>query len=188
MASKVELCNTVLTELGASTITALSDSTEEAIKCNTLFDVLAKQVMSEGSWTSTIRRAELARITSTPSFGYSYIFQLPEDPKCLKVLNINDVSADEPFEIEDDKLLTDLSTCKIRYIAYLTDTEDWDIYLEKAFLAKLKASLSYTITGSGTNTEKLELLYEKLMSDSLALNGQQGSKDGFISDGLTRVR
>ncbi len=166
-----------LSRLGASTITAITDSTSEAILCNTFFDDLADQVMVEGSWSSTIRRASLNRTTNTPTFGYTYEFQLPVDPKCLKVLNIDeDVQGNIEYAIEADKLLTDEGTIKIRYIAQLTDTEDWDVNLRQAFTARLAAELAYPITGEQSKVDFEFNRYIQLLQNGLTIDGQQGSK------------
>ena len=90
MASKVQICNVALSRLGASTITSLTDGTTEAKLCNTFFDEIADRAMVQGSWTTLIKRADLARTTATPIFGFTNEFQLPVDPKSLKVLNINE--------------------------------------------------------------------------------------------------
>lgn len=189
MSSKVQICNLALSRLGASTITSLTDNTTEAKLCNTFFDDIADEVMCEGSWTSTITRASLARTTNTPAFGYSYEFQLPVDPKCLKVLNLDeDTPGDTSYKIEGDKLLTDNSTCKIRYIAQLTDSEDWDTMLRRAFVARLASELAYPLTGSASKAEQELKLYRFYVQEGLAIDGQQGSKNVVIADDLLEVR
>lgn len=189
MSSKVQICNMALIRIGASTITSLTDNTQEAILCNTLFNDLAREVMAEGSWTSTIRRKELARTTTTPSFEYTYEFQLPVDPLCLKVLNVNtDAPGEIDFRVEDDKLLCDESSIKIRYVAELTDTESWDIYLQRAFVARLASELAYPVTGSQQKSEAEFQRFRLMVQEGLALDGQQGAKEFFASTDLTDVR
>jgi hypothetical protein len=172
-----------LSRLGAATITAITDSTAEAILCNTFFDDLADEVMLEGSWTSTIKRSSLAKTTNTPTFEYANEFQLPVDPFCLKVLNIDeDVVGNTPYQIEGDKLLTDSGSIKIRYIGRLSDTEDWDPLLRQAFTARLASELAYAITGDQSRANFELERYFRLVNQGLALNGQQGSKE-ILSNG-----
>lgn len=178
-----------LSRLGANTITSLTDNTTEAKLCNTLYNDLADRVMMQGSWTSTIKRTSLARTTNTPSFGYSYEFQLPVDPKCLKVLNVNDSTpGDIDFRIEGDKLLCDSSTIKIRYIAQLTDTEDYDPLLTEAVESILASYLALPIAGDRVLAERLKSEYYELINHNLAIDGQQGSKEQLVSDDLIEVR
>jgi len=189
MASKVQICNLALSRLGASTITALTDNTAEAKLCNTFFSDIADEVMITGSWSSTITRASLALTTNTPTFEYTNEFQIPVDPKCLKVLNINENAAgDNDYRIEGDKLLTDLGSVKIRYIARLTDSEDWDIMLQRAFISRLASELAYPLTGDQRKAETEFERYRFYLSEGLAIDGQQGSKERVISDDLLEIR
>jgi len=189
MASKVQICNMALSRLGASTITSLTDNTTEAKLCNTLFDDLADRVMVQGSWTTTIFRAALALTTNTPSFGFSYEFQLPVDPLCLKVLDINEAKPGTlEYRIEGDKLLCDSSTIKIRYIGKLTDTEEYGPLLTEAIELLLASYLAFPITGDRMIAQSMREEYSIFLANNLAVDGQQGSKDKIISDGLIDVR
>lgn len=189
MTSQVQICNLALSRLGASTITSLTDNTTEAKLCNTFFTDLADEVMVEGSWSSTITRASLARTTNTPAFGYTYEFQLPVDPKCLKVLSIDEEqSGSVDYRIEGDKLLSNESTMKIRYIARLTDTEDWDAFLQRAFISRLASELAYPLTGDARKAEAEFERYQLFVQQGLAQDGQQGSKDSVVATDLIDVR
>lgn len=178
-----------ISRLGASTITSLTDNTTEAKLCNTLFNDLADRVMIQGSWSSTIKRASLARTTNTPVFEYTYEYQLPVDPKCLRVLNINEtVPGDTDYRIEGDKLLTDATAVKIRYIAQLTDTEDYDIMLTEAIEILLASYLAHPVAGDKTLAETLRREYFGILANNLAVDGQQGSKAVVSSTDLTEIR
>lgn len=178
-----------LSRLGANTITSLTDNTTEAKLCNTLFDDLADRVMIQGSWTSTITRTALAQTANTPTFGFAQEFQLPVDPKCLKVLEIDEaVLGDNEYKIEGDKLLTDLDSIKIKYIAQLTDTEDWDPMLTEAVEVLLASYLALPIAGDKELAERLRREYFDLVTHNLAVDGQQGSVDVIVSNDLIEVR
>ena len=189
MTSKVKICNMALSRLGADTITSLTDNTTEAKLCNTLFNDLADRVMMQGSWTSTVTRVDLALTTNTPSFGYTNEFQLPVDPLCLKVLNIDEiVTGSIPYRIEGDKLLTDTDTIKIRYIAQLTNTEDYDPLLTEAIEVLLASYLALPIAGDKVLAERLKQEYHDMIGLNLAIDGQQGSNEIISATDLTGVR
>ena len=190
MASKTQLCNIALVKLGANTLVNIdTDQTAESKVCSILFDDIADEVMAEGSWTSTIRRAVLAQTTNTPAFEYTKEYQLPVDPKALKVLSINDTApGDTEYAIEGDKLLTNENAISIRYIARLTDTETWDIYLQRAFLARFTSELAYNLTGDASTGRAEFERYRLFVQEGLAINGQQGSKQTLNISDLTDVR
>lgn len=186
MASKVQICNLALARLGASRITSLSDNTNEAKLCNLMYDDLAEEVMSEGAWSSTIKRASLAKTTNTPAFGFTDEFQLPTDPFCLRVLAINDLTpGDYDYRIEGDKLLANISTMKIKYIGRLTDTQSYDPMLKRAIVSRLAAELAYPITGNLQTANAMQEIYRLHIVDGLAADGTQGStEDVFRSDSV----
>ena len=149
MASKVDICNLALTRLATARITSLSDGTVSAKDCNAIYELVAEQVMGLGPWPSCIRRVELAALASTPEYEYTYEYTLPTNPRCLRIISINESKPGEiNYDIENGKLLIDESTVKIKYIAYLSDSNSYDIYLRQAIVDHLVAELIYTKTGS----------------------------------------
>jgi len=178
-----------LSKLGANTIVSLTDGTSEAILCNTFFEDLAKRVMVQGSWTSTIKRAALAQTTNTPTYDYSYEYQLPVGPKCLKVLDIDEeVPGTIDYRIEGDKLLTDESSINIRYIGYLTTTEDYGVLLTEAIETLLASYLALPLTGNAQLSQALKQEYIEILNNNLAVDGQQGEKQTVSITDLIEVR
>ena len=115
MASKVQIANRALTRLGRSRITAFSDNTDSAKLIDAIYEDVAEDVMSMGQWPSVVNRATLAQVATNPNHGYDHQYQLPTDPKCLRVLTLDEAKpGDNHYSIEGDKLLTDLDTVKIR--------------------------------------------------------------------------
>lgn len=185
--NKVLLCNMALVKLGKATITALTESTEEAQKCNLLFDETRMAVMAEGPWAFSIKRATLAQLSTTPNHGYSYQHQLPTDR--IRILEINEESAGTyDYVIEGDKLLSDLSEIKIKYISDETDVTLWDPHFKAAFVLRLSAELSYYFRASTTVTQLLFQQYEQAVDKGLAIDGKQGSNERIVSPELNEVR
>lgn len=189
MASKVQICNMALSKLGANSITSLTDGTTESILCNTFFEDLAKRVMVQGSWTSTITRVSLARTTTTPTYDYTYEYQLPVSPKCLKVLDVDEETPGTiDYRIEGDKLLTDESSIKIRYIAYLTNSEDYGVLLTECIEILLAVYLCIPLTGNSQLSIALKEEYMERINNNLAIDGQQGDKPVISNIDLIEIR
>lgn len=189
MSSKVQICNLALIRLGVGTITSLSDNTDAANLCNILYDDIRDEVLSEGPWSVTVTRKELNKTTNTPSFGYTYEFQLPTSPKCLKVLEINEeVPGTYDYRIEGDKLLANISTMRIKYIGQITDTGLYSPWLKRALVSRLAAELAYNLTGSSRVAELMMAKYERDLATGLSNDTQQGSADDMPSSDLIEVR
>lgn len=192
MASEVEIVNNALLLLGDKTITSLSDDSNRARIANGLFATTRDEVLRAYPWNCALARQSLPALSSAPDFGWDYQFQLPADPYCLRALDINaDPQSGDPgdeFKIEGRKLLTNSSTCDLRYIARLTDPEQFDAQLYKALSRKLAADMAYAITKSNTVAAGLVQLYELAIRDARTTDGQEGTPEHMDSSTLTDVR
>lgn len=189
MASKTQICNLALAQLGVDRITSLTDNTTEAKLCNTLYDDVVDEVLIEGPWSRAIRRKALSKTSNTPVYEFDSEFQLPTDPYALRVLSINNETLGQiDHVIESDKLYIDADAVSIKYIARLTNAGDFGTALTRAIVARLVAELAYPITGSVQVASSLHDRYEQVLARMLAVDGQQGSAEKVITTDLTDVR
>ena len=197
MASVVDICNEAMDLLGAATITALTENSKEARLCNRRFETVRDAVLRAHPWNIAIRRASLAKDTDAPAFGFSSQFTLPTDPYCLRVLSFwnsnvdSDVAAYDSevmFKIEGRKVLSNESTCKITYIARITDTETYDSLLSNTIAHRLASETAYAITGSTTVATQMQQLYEMRLKEARGIDGMEGMPDRMIADDFINIR
>lgn len=188
--SVVSICNQALGRLGGNTITSLSDGTLESKLCNTFYEPAVEYTLSEGAWACAVGRATLSRLTDTPAYGYSYYYQLPVSPRCLKVLEINqfDCNYYDSYAIEGDTLLTDLSTVSIKYIQLLTNPQSFDTYLTRAIVLRLAADIAFQVTGKESTVNMMESLYMEARDKGLSNSSSQGTAETIDYNEFTRVR
>ena len=86
MASVVQICNSALNQLGASSITALTENSKNARICNERYETIRDAVFRSHPWNCLVTRVQLAQDTETPAWGFSYQYTLPSN--CLRVLSI----------------------------------------------------------------------------------------------------
>ena len=191
MATEVSICSNALRRLGDSPITSLTDDTERARLCNAFYPDARDHVLRAHPWNFAITRASLAKLSDTPAYGFSYMFALPTDPYCLRVLEME--YADYIFKIENDAtngrvLLTDEGTAKILYIARITDPTLFDAMFVETLTSKLAVDLSYAITGSQQVQAQMEKMYQAKLSEARSVDGQEGFIDDFVSTRFTDFR
>src|SRR5210317_1511007 len=124
MASVVDLCNSALNLLGASTISALTDDTKNARLCNQRYETVRNRIFRSHPWNCLIKRVQLAQDSSAPVIEFSYQYTLPSD--CLRVLKIHNgttdsIQSDMEYKIEGRNIVTNEGTVYIIYIAKITD-------------------------------------------------------------------
>ena len=183
--------------LGAATITALTENSKEARLCNRRFATVRDATLRSHPWNCAIERAELAADSTAPSFGFANQFTLPTDPFCLRVLSfftsnvdaeISPYDSQVMFKIEGRKILSDEATCRIVYLARVTDTEQFDSLLSNAIAYRLASETAYAITGSTTVAQSMYSMYEQKVKEARAMDALEGKPDKLVADEFTNIR
>jgi len=194
--SVVDICNDALLKLGHSPIISLDNPQgEEGLAIgkptkvtllNAFYPKVRDAVLRAYPWNCAIERQQLSRLVETPAFGFTYQFQLPQDPYCLRVLKLDDEEA--VYKIEGRKLLCDNGTVKIKYISQVIDVALFDSLLSEAITARLSAELDYPITGSTSHSGAMWQLYEAKLREARTMDGMEGTVDQYESNQLIDVR
>ena len=153
MASVVDICNSALNLLGASTITALTDDSKNARLCNQRYEPIRNRIFRSHAWNCLTKRVQLAQDSAAPVVEYTYQYTLPSD--CLRVLKIHTGTTDSiessiDYVVEGRKLKTNEGTIYLIYIGLDTDPNNYDTYLQEAISAGLAADIAYAITNNAT--------------------------------------
>jgi len=154
MASVVQICNSALNQLGASSITALTDNSKNARLCNERYSTVRDAVFRSHPWNCLVKRQTLAADSTSPDWGFTYQFTLPAD--CLRVLGIDSYNSDH--KIEGRKVLISSSAVKLIYISQVTDPNEMDVLLRETISAGLASDMAYSITA---NVQMAKLFNEK---------------------------
>ena len=170
MASVVQICNSALNQLGAASITALTDNSKNARLCNERYTVVRDAVFRSHPWNSLIKRQQLAQTTNTPAYGFSYEFALPSD--CLRVLTIDAYNSD--YKVEGRKILCNESTIKITYVAQETDPNEMDVLLRETIAAGLAADIAYAITANLQVSKLMQEKYQFKLSEARHADASEG--------------
>jgi len=191
MATDVSICANALRRLGDDPITSLGDDTERARLCNGFFSDARDSVLRAHPWNFAVTRTTLARLATVPPYGYNYMFALPTDPYCLRVLEME--HPDYIFKIETAPthgrvLLTDEAQAKILFVSRVTDATLFDAIFVDALTAKMAVDLAYPVTGSASLQAQMQKLYETKLSEARSVDGMEGYIDDFGSDTFTSFR
>ena len=153
MASIVDICNSALNLLGASTISALSDDSKNARLCNQRYEPIRNRVFRSHAWNCLTKRVQLAQDSTGPVVEYSYSYTLPSD--CLRVLKIHtgstdSIASDIDYQVEGRQIKTGQGTVYLIYIALDADPNNYDSYLQESISHQLAADICYAITSNAT--------------------------------------
>ena len=174
MASVVQICNSALNQLGASSITALTENSKNARICNERYETIRDAVYRSHPWNCLVKRVQLAQDSDTPAWGFTYQYTLPSD--CLRVLQIKDYNSD--YKIEGRKLLIEQSSVYLIYLAIETDVNQLDILLRETISAALAQNIAYVIT---SNLQVAKLMAEKYQA-KLSEARHTDASEGYNTD------
>lgn len=155
--SVVDICNSALQRVGATTILSISDNSPEARACSVAYDSNRRDELRRFAWNFAINRVVLAPDATAPAFDYTYAFSLPSD--CLRVLR--PATSDLDWQIEGRKILTnDSNVLNLRYIQDVTDSTQFDASFYNVVCAALALDLVERLTQSNQKKELLSRDYD----------------------------
>lgn len=194
--SDVAVANEALTLIGDDSITSLDQDAARAKAIKRIYTPRLDAVLRGHDWNFARMRKALGKLDAVPEFGFKFMYQLPQDPLCLRVLTTN-LDEDDPWDIEVYKtdsaqyrvLLTDETDPEIRYIARIVDPTLWDALFADAFVLTLASSVAYALTRNATLTAELNRDRDEAWKKARSVDGQEGRPlKRFLSNSFTSVR
>lgn len=167
MTTLTDLANAALAYLGDSTITDISDTTNNPARlCNEFATRSIHEVLRLGRWNRATMRKALVRDSAAPPFGFSYSYKLPDG--FLRLLEVNGEEwqdSSEFHEIEGDRLLSNENTAEIRYIRKI-EIGQCDSLLQEAIALRLAMKIAVPLTGSTEQQAAMAALYQKALNEA----------------------
>ena len=191
MASVVNICNSALNLIGASTISALTEDTKNARLCNQRYEPVRNRVFRSHNWNCLIKRVQLAANSTDPVIEFNKSYALPSD--CLRVLKIHNATTDSiasnlVYKIEGRNIITDETTVYLIYIALDEDPNNYDSYLREAISHQLAADLAYAITNNATLANNYMTRADERLREARFIDATENSLDTVEANEFTDAR
>lgn len=185
--SAVEVINEGLALLGARPIASLTEGTKTASLAATVFADERDATLRAHPWKFARQRQQLAQTAAPLSLeDWSYSYQLPTSPYCLKVLKLN--GGRIPWTIEGRKLLTNDSVAKALYTARIESPSEWDPMYTSALAARLAMTMAYPLTEQANLQKQMSELYAFKLSEARSIDSQEGFTEELSDETLIDVR
>jgi hypothetical protein len=189
MSNRTEIINRALVKIGANTIAAPGEESEQARKASLVFATLAQGELRRQAWSFAKKRATLAPLADTTLGGQEFGTGYNLPPDCLRLITLNGSwvfssireagSGSGPeYAIEGRTLLTGTSgrydASGAAYITYVADTTGsiglWDANFVEAFACRLAAELVQSITKNLTLKQSLKQDYAEALREAKRTN------------------
>lgn len=185
MASQTDICNLALLKLGEETIMDLNENSKSATVCRLFYADTRDSLLRSHPWNFAIKRVQLAKLLTTPVYGYDSEFQLPSD--CLRVM-YTDLLAGNEFRIEGKKLLANTDSINIEYVSRVEDTTQFDALFVDALWTLLASRIAYNISDNNTLSQSLKEMSDASILQAKSINGQEGIPYPIQADEWLNVR
>ena len=191
MASAVDIANSALNLLGASTISAFTDDSKNARLINQRYEPVRNRVFRSHAWNCLHKRVQLAQNSTAPVVEYDFAYALPSD--CLRVLKIHNGTTDSiatnlDYKIEGRNIVTDIDTIFLIYIALDTDPNNYDTYLRESISHQLAADLCYAITNNATLANNYMTRADERLREARFIDATENSLGTIESSEFTDAR
>jgi len=191
MASVVDICNSALNLLGASTISALTDDSKNARLCNQRYEPVRNRVFRSHAWNCLHKRVQLAQNSTAPVVEYSNAYALPSD--CLRVLKIHNGTTDSiassmDYKLEGRNIVTDEGTVYLIYIALITDPNEYDTYLQESISHQLAADIAYAVTNNATLANNYMTRADERLREARFIDATENALGTIESNEFTDAR
>lgn len=182
MATKTEIINKALTQVGAAPITNIDDDSNNARVMSRVYDTSLRSILSECKWNFATKRSLLSVLSTTLAWydvGETFIYQKPTD--VIRIFGVSDKNA--AWREEGDEIISDTSALGIRYVYYNDSPSKYPAYFVDALVDKLSSDVAYTIVNSSTLGETYKKLYESIsLPKAMSSNSQVGVQQTLQDD------
>lgn len=157
--TKLDICNTALSFVGANMIASVSENCPEAVQCNLHWERARRAVLRDYPYRFSIHREALTPTDLPDVYGgeWSEAYSWPED--ALRVLSVHDADdkeARQPFAVEymtdGTVILCNVEDAEVSLIADVEDPELWD----EKFISAMARRLALEIAPALLPPDKLQ--------------------------------
>lgn len=183
MASKVQICNFALINIGQRVISSLEDKTPAAALCEQFFEMARDAVLSAHPWNFATRFDYLAQIADDSVPGWDFLYMRPSN--CLTVIKLfGDGTTDENGEVFEEltsnksghrAIGANTEQAQIKFTAKVEDPSVFSPLFVEALAYKLGAFLAHPLTGKIELGQAMEKAFLLKIDEAKRVN-KSGSK------------
>lgn len=190
ISSKVEICNLALLRVSLDSISSFEDdNTPQGKTCRLIYEQSKSHLLSQYSWTFAIASKVLNRLAVAEAIQeYRYRYALPQgflrlvgvygsfDKKVIAIGNIK-----KPYVLEGQCVLTDLETCKIKYVYDIDTVSEFSPLFIDCFVLDLAIRLTKNFNNSSAYLQQLQSELAMMIAKAKISDCQQTMLDGITS-------
>lgn len=153
----LSICSDALILLGAAPLSSFTEGSDTAQACDRLYPDVRDTILSTYVWSWTLKKSQLARLSTNPVNEWSYAYQLPGDmlSGALAVFETNSTverSRRYGWEIYGDQLYTNMETVYIDYQSNVSESK-MPPYFVRLLRTALASELAIVVTDQASKAD-----------------------------------
>lgn len=166
-----------------ATISSTSDNTPVVNALNMFFTFTRDWLLTQDLWRFAIKRVTLSTPTTSPVFGWTYAYTLPND-----FLMPVKVIGDEPYLIENGTLVSNAASVQLVYMYQHTTYTAYPNWYAKLLALALAKEAAMVVTQSDTVLGGIEQKFRSDLNEARYVNSLMGYSDNIRIEGLQNVK
>jgi hypothetical protein len=153
----VSICSDALILLGAEPITSFTDGSDSAQACSRLYPDLRDTIISSYVWSWSLKKSQIARLSTAPINEWQYAYQLPGDMlsgvlAVFETAGTTERSRRYGWEIYGEQLFTNMETVYIDYQQSIVESK-MPVYFVRLLRTAMAAELAIVITDQAAKSD-----------------------------------
>jgi len=153
----VSICSDALILLGAEPITSFTDGSDAAQACSRLYPDLRDTIISSYVWSWSLKKSQIARLSTAPINEWQYAYQLPGDMlsgvlAVFETAGTTERSRRYGWEIYGEQLFTNMETVYIDYQQTIVESK-MPVYFVRLLRTAMAAELAIVITDQASKSD-----------------------------------
>lgn len=153
----VSICSDALILLGAEPITSFTDGSDSAQACSRLYPDLRDTIISSYVWSWSLKKSQIARLSTAPVNEWQYAYQLPGDMlsgvlAVFETAGTTERSRRYGWEIYGEQLFTNMETVYIDYQQSIVESK-MPVYFVRLLRTAMAAELAIVITDQAAKSD-----------------------------------
>lgn len=186
MASKTDIFNRALSEVGDLRVAVDTELTGQAKACNAAWTTVLEELLVEHPWNFAKIYKTLTREIATPEWRWTYSFVLPPDYLTIREVELQ---RDDWEVVANKKLYSNTEgPINISYTANITDTTRYSPGFVTALGYRLAAEIVEELTQSNTKKQDVFAIYERRLKKAKRQDGREAPPQTQKSGRWVRAR
>jgi len=186
----IEVAQRAMVLVGLEPLSSFTDSTDEALVMNTIYEDLIEDCLAQHSWKFATGQKQLSRLTDTPLDRWDAAYALPTEPAVVQVHTVTISDAVQQYAIFERYIYINADADDVVVLNYMfrVATQYWPPSFTMWVIYRLASVLSLSVTRKADVAESYRVLAEQQFRRAKARDSQQATTTGIRLNIFTNVR